>query len=162
MTATTPPAEFPLPVIVDTREQHPFEFAGLTCAIRGRPLVVRTARLALPSGDYSLGGWQHQVAIERKSASDLVGTVGQSRARFQRELVRMAALKVAAVVVEAEWSELMFFPPPYSKLHPKVLLCSIVAWQRQFPTVHWWFLPGRRAAEIVTFRMLEQFYRSQR
>ena len=86
--APLPPLVFPVTVIVDTREQRKFTFEGLrTDAEFGyRPLVVRTARKALCAGDYSLATWERSVAIERKSLTDLYGTLGQNRERFVREL----------------------------------------------------------------------------
>jgi hypothetical protein len=65
----------------------------------------------------------------------------------------------AAVVVEAEWSTILHQPPEESRLSPKIVFRSVITWQQQFPNVHWWFMPGRRPAEIVTFRILERFAR---
>ena len=50
-----------LTVIVDTREQLPLELS--MCTIRG----------TLPTGDYSILGFEEYVVVERKSLPDLIG-----------------------------------------------------------------------------------------
>lgn len=125
----------------------------------GKKYIVQTTVRGLATGDYSLFGFEDQVAIERKSLADLFGTLGQGRKRFERELTRLAAMKFAAVVVEAEWSAVLGDPPRRSKLNPKTVFHSVVAWQQRFPRVHWWFLPGRDAAEAAVVRILDRFWR---
>lgn len=83
-----------IPVVVDTREQLPYGFDP-------RLFVVTSAALA--SGDYSLAGSEGRIAIERKSLSDFIGSITTGRARFFRELERLARLEFAAVVVEADF-----------------------------------------------------------
>ena len=55
-------------VIVDTREQAPFEFAGLSNWIGG------TVRRKLDVGDYSIVGMERVLRMERKSLTDLIST----------------------------------------------------------------------------------------
>lgn len=150
-------------VIIDTREQTPYEFTGLLCdkADGGGPLVVPTLRTGLPSGDYSLAGYEEQVAVERKSLADLFGTLGQGRERFERELHRLAAMQFAAVVVESTLPEVIRAPPPHSDLNPKTVVRSVMAWQQRFPRIHWWFAGPRPLAEAVTFRVLERFLKER-
>jgi hypothetical protein len=204
----------PFTVLVDTREQTPYEFIGLlTDADQGfEPLNVLTTRRTLASGDYSIEGMDSEIAIERKSVADLFGTLGQGRARFVRELERLAKLQFAAVVVEGAWSEILVDPkqlqaaidlverfevliyanreaiegprigeartalddyldlvrknladlygiPTRSQLNPKTIFRSVIAWQQRYPSVHWWFCPGRRFAEVTTYRILERFWK---
>jgi DNA excision repair protein ERCC-4 len=78
--------------IVDTREQRPLNLAPL-----------RTITGTLATGDYSVVGLEHVVAVERKSAGDLLACVGRERERFDREVQRLLAYPVRAVVVEADW-----------------------------------------------------------
>jgi len=146
---------FPRAMLIDRREQAPYSFTGFRQG--EKPLRVLTRIVDLPSGDYSLVGLQDQIAVERKSHDDLVHTIGQGRDRFHRELERLSRLTFAAVVVEAEWSTLLDHPPGNSRLSPKTIFRSVIAWQQMFPTIAWWFVPGRRPAEIVTFRILECF-----
>lgn len=157
------PVPFPAVVLVDSREQLPYEFAGLTADRRdgGGLLAVTVRRAGLPTGDYSLDGYTDRVAVERKSLNDLYHTLGQERERFERELERLAAMTWAAVVVEAEWSVILGNPPAHSKLNPKTVLRSVLAWQQRFPNVHWLPMPDRRFAEAVTLRALERFLKER-
>lgn len=156
---------FPCPIIIDTREQLPYTFTGIVSDARHRyaPMHITTVRMGLNAGDYSLGGFTSQIALERKSAADLYNTLGQGRRRFQRELHRLAAPSfcVAAVVVESELDALLTSPPPRSQMRPRAILASIIAWQQRFPNVHWWFVPGREFAERLVFRVLERFWVDQ-
>lgn len=154
---------FPVPVIADTREQQPYEFAGLKADARqgGGPLVIEVRRGTLASGDYSLAGYEDRVAVERKSLADLYGTLGKGRERFERELARLNAMETARVVVEAEWSVVVGEPPPRSRLNPKTVFRSVIAWMERFPRVHWFLVPGRAFAEAATFRILERFLRER-
>lgn len=56
--ATLTPQE--ITALIDTREQEPLDLSPL-----------RSARRRLTTGDYSLQGLEHVVAIERKSLTDL-------------------------------------------------------------------------------------------
>ena len=151
----------PYTIVIDTREQLGYQFAAPFTGPRKVQLAVQTIVCGLPTGDYSLLGFESQIAIERKSLSDLYSTLGQGRARFTRELERLAAMEFAAVVVEAEWSEILGNPPSRSELNPKTVLCSVVAWQQRYPRIHWWTVPGRSVGEAVTIRLLDRFWRER-
>lgn len=158
--------ESPFVVAIDTREQLAYGFADMrTDAHQGKqPLLVRRATVHLPTGDYSLceeGTIRVTlpVAVERKTLADLFSTLGQERDRFERELARLDALEVAAVVVEASWHDILFNPPERSQLNPKTIHRSVIAWQQRYPRVHWWMCGDRRLAEITTFRILERYWR---
>jgi ERCC4-type nuclease len=150
---------FPHVIVIDTREQKPFLFDSIRAdkADGGGELAVRIERGTLKAGDYSLAGHETSVAIERKSLADLFGTIGGGRKRFEAELARLTSFRVAAVVVEAEWSDVLIRPPKRSKLSPKTVYRSVIAWQQRFQTVHWWFMPNRVVAEVTTFRILERY-----
>ena len=154
-----PPPTFPDTIIVDTREQSPYAFADLhaDASAGGGPLTITVERGTLPTGDYSLASLRGLTVVERKSLADLYGTIGQGRARFERELARMQILPLpAAVVVEAEWTDILYRPPTHSQLSPKTIFRSILAWQQRYSHVHWWVVPGRRLGEITTLRFLER------
>jgi ERCC4-type nuclease len=152
---------FPHAILIDRREKAPYSFTGFFSDAHqeNKPLRVLTRVFDLPSGDYSLANLQDEIAVERKSIQDLFHTLGQQRERFERELIRLSSTTVAAVIVEAEWSTILHHPLEESRLSPKIVFRSVLAWQQQFPTIHWWFMPGRRPAEITTFRILERFAR---
>ena len=81
--------------IIDTREQLPLDLS---------PLIVEAGTLA--TGDYSVRGLEHVIAIERKSLSDLLGCIGGERERFEREIQRLLGYPVRAVVIESTWGKL--------------------------------------------------------
>jgi DNA excision repair protein ERCC-4 len=157
------PLPTPFTVVIDSREQANYTFQGLRADAKQlcRPLVVQTVVRGLRSGDYSLAGHENAIAIERKSLSDLYGTLGKGRDRFERELARLAEMRLAVVMVEASWHEILTSPPDRSRLNPKTVHRSVIAWQQRFPNVHWWTAGDRRLAEITTFRILERWWRDQ-
>ena len=160
--AADPPA-FPCAVVIDTREQAGYAFNRIPADVSqgGGFVAIRTEVRTLRTGDYSLAGYEARVAVERKSLADAYGTFGQGRDRFERELLRLNGMQFAAVIVEAEWSEVLGNPPPHTQLSPKTVYRSVLAWQQRFTRVHWWFMPGRAAAEVTTFRVLERFWKER-
>jgi len=81
--------------VIDNREQRPWGLAPL-----------KTIKGTLTTGDYSVLGLEHEIAIERKSLDDLLGCIGQRRDEFDRCIKRMLAYPVRAVIVEASWFQL--------------------------------------------------------
>lgn len=153
----------PFAVVVDTRENAPYDFHGIRADSRdgGGPVVVRIVRRGLPTGDYSLEGFEDEVAIERKSLDDLYGTLGGGRKRFEREMERLAAMRWACVVIEASWTRILTRPPVQSRLRPKTILRSVDAWSIRFPNVHWRTADTRGLAERMTFRLLERYWKER-
>lgn len=148
-------------IVVDTREQAGYTFAGLKsdAVDGGHVMTVRTERRTLKSGDYSLSGFETRVAVERKSLADLFGTIGQGRDRFERELERLNAFDFAVVMVESTWPEILASPPTHSKLNPRTVSRSVIAWQQRYTKVHWFLAGNRRMAEGFTLRILERFWK---
>ena len=76
-------------IVIDTREQHPLDFSFWK--------DVKVQRRELWPGDYTVLGGAQYLAIERKSVSDLVGTMKTGYAgigattpkRFDRELMAL-------------------------------------------------------------------------
>lgn len=52
-------------------------------------------------------------------------------------------------------------PVDHSRLNPKTVYRTILAWQQRYPHVHWWPAESRRFAERTTFRILERFWIDQ-
>lgn len=103
-------------VLVDTRERTPWKMD---------PMPVMRATLA--TGDYSLQALPDDVAIERKSIPDLVGCITSGRDRFERELERLKAYPLRAVIIEGTWSDLEL-GNYRSKLNPNSAVGSVCAW----------------------------------
>jgi DNA excision repair protein ERCC-4 len=85
------PAPHIMAVLLDTREQTVGPIAADVA------VIVR----ALPAGDLSLDGHETEIAIDRKAIDDFVRCLTVDRARFGRELSKLAEYKRAAIVVEA-------------------------------------------------------------
>ncbi len=102
--------------IVDTREQTPLSLD---------PLPVETG--TLQTGDYSIRGLQHFVAVERKSLSDLMGCVGRDRERFEKELDRLRAYPARMLVIEATWEQIEA-GGWRGKITPNQAIGSLLSW----------------------------------
>jgi len=139
-----------LPVVIDSREQLPFSF-------HGRPVAVAVG--TLEAGDYSVGGFERRIAIERKSLPDLVGVLGRDRERFVRELARMRGYDCAAVVVEEPCAALR--SGRYrGGLNPSAAWQSVIALSSRF-RIPFFFCQGREDAEQVTFDILRHYARDR-
>ncbi len=102
--------------VIDTREQTPLDLDPL----QSQPGTLTT-------GDYSVRGLEDHVAIERKSLGDLLSCVGKDRERFDREVVRLQAYPVRALVIEATWADIEA-GQWRSKVTPQSALGSILGW----------------------------------
>lgn len=153
----------PFTVVIDSREQLPYEFSGMTDAKTSDALVVPVTSKGLPSGDYSLDGYESAIAIERKSLEDLYGSVTHGRERFEREIGRLnEGYKFAAVVIEASHDEILHpekYDPAWSnRTKPASVEGTVVAWSIRYPRVHWWPCGSRGGAEERVFRVLKRFW----
>lgn len=142
----------PLSVIVDTREQHPFRFSGY-------PVEIVTGSLF--TGDYSLPGYEQEIAIERKSLDDLVGCLkNNGRERFERELARGRYMRFFAVVVEAGYADIR--RGTYrSEMRSEAALQSLAAFSVRY-RVGFQFCGNRKEAEYWTYSLLAKFAAEQR
>ena len=106
-------------IVVDSREQKPYTF------------TVPTRTATLPTGDYSIAGGEHLIAIERKTPDDLIGSISRHRERFERELHRGMALQYFALVIE---SSLMGLSNGHymSLMKPKAAIQSLVTFSVRY------------------------------
>jgi ERCC4-type nuclease len=115
--------------IIDSREQS---------ALNLEPLTTVTS--TLPTGDYSIRGLEHVVAIERKSLQDLVACVGSERERFDREVQRLLAYPVRILVVESSWEQIESHEPINPQWRGRVtkeaVLGSLLGWQAKGISIH--------------------------
>lgn len=85
-------------IIVDTREQQPWEFKEHLVAHR-----------KLDTGDYSVEGLEHLLCIERKkSASEFATNIIESR--FKDVIMRMEQLKYSFLLLEFDLEDLLIYP----------------------------------------------------
>ncbi len=135
-------------IIIDSREQAPYDF-------RGYDVEVETATLSV--GDYSLPGFADRVSIERKSIDDLISCLTQGRDRFERELAKGRAYDFFAVVVEASLAD-VYQGKYVSNMAPQSALQSLVAFQVRYRVPFVW--AGNRAGgEYMTHSFLSKYLR---
>lgn len=126
-------------IIVDTREQKPYNF------------TVPTVKKALVSGDYSIVGYEEDITVERKSLPDLVRCCGRDRNRFMDQCKRLLDVKHRLLVVEAGWGEIEL-GQWRSTVKPNVVigtLCAIAGMGLPFITAD-----SRSRAKDLTQRFL--------
>lgn len=137
----------PDPVVaIDTREQKPYRFA-------------RSEVKTLASGDYSVVGLEDRVAVERKSKEDAYSSLGQGRARFERELQRLARFDYAAIVIETSLPDFLR-APAFSRMNSRAAARSLIAWSVKY-RVCVFFAGDRRHGNALTQQLLEKFWRYQ-
>ena len=127
-------------IVVDSHERYPYRFAGQQ---------VRTVTRALPVGDYGLVvGDRLVAAVERKSLSDLVGSLLDSTLRHAT--AELATLPRAAVVVEDRYSGVF----AQERVRPAKIADSLAELQVRHPGVPLVFAETRPLAEEWTYRFL--------
>jgi ERCC4-type nuclease len=85
-------------IIVDTREQQPWDFPHHAIANR-----------KLDTGDYSIEGLENMVCIERKkSASEFANNIVESR--FADVISRLENIKYAFLLMEFDLEDLLIYP----------------------------------------------------
>src|ERR1022692_1092701 len=85
-------------VLVDTREQNPFDlsrFGGWFAGVEKKALTL---------GDYSIAGLEDVCVVERKNLSDLVSSLTTERAIFVSRLKKMSAYPRKLLVITAALS----------------------------------------------------------
>lgn len=132
-------------LIVDTREQTPFVFEG-----------YETMRAPLKSGDYSLEGYGHRIAVERKNHSDAWGCLTAGRQRFERCMERLGQLERAMVVIESPQREFVVPPRQVQRVNAATAMGSYISWMCKYRVPVVW-CENRFWAERVTLRFLLAF-----
>lgn len=85
-------------IIVDTREQQPWSFDNFS-----------KAHKKLDTGDYSIDGLQHILAIERKkSVSEFATNIVESR--FYDVVMRLSQLKYSFLLLEFDLEDMLIYP----------------------------------------------------
>lgn len=133
-----------------------FEITCCTKEQRPPPLPKGCAyrRVTMRTGDYSTPALVTLARIERKSPTDLIGTLTHGRERFEREADRLREFAFRAIVVEASAAKVSRL----GRMHPHALIGSLASLHARWglPTI---FLEspeavGRYIAGV--FRRLEE------
>jgi len=146
----TCPASKPI-IVIDSREQREYTFQETR--VGG---VVKTA---LPAGDYSLQGYETQIAVERKSLPDYISTVIHAHGRFSRELALLKTYPRAWIVVEGALDDIL--QGRYdSRASPQSLLAITASLMTQYhiPVL---FAGDRPSARALVEELLVQWHAHQ-
>jgi hypothetical protein len=88
----------PFTIIIDTREQIPWEFGLHT-----------TSKNKLDAGDYSIEGFEHLFTIERKkSVGEIANNITEDR--FKRSLERISKIKHKFMLMEFDLEDVYNYP----------------------------------------------------
>jgi DNA excision repair protein ERCC-4 len=139
-------------IIVDTREQLPWEFKGFNSIKRG-----------LKTGDYSVRfldvDYDNEIILERKSLDDFVGVTAQGRERFERELVRSMEIPHFFIIIEGSWEQIEKHAY-HSQINPNSVIGSILSWQIKYGCNI--ILAGDRTrAKRLALKIFEAFLRNK-
>ena len=107
-------------LVVDTREQHPFDFSRFEGWFGG---VVKQA---LKLGDYSIAGLEDVCVVERKDLPDLVHSFTVSRTLFVNRLKRMSSYPHRLLVITAALSQVKS-PYAHAGANPNRIFQSLIA-----------------------------------
>jgi ERCC4-type nuclease len=107
-------------VLVDTREQNPFDFSRFSGWFSG------VERKALALGDYSVAGMEDGCVVERKDLDDLVHSFTTERTMFVDRLERMSSYADRLLVITATFSQIKS-PHRHSGASPNRILQSLMA-----------------------------------
>ena len=85
----------------------------------------------LRTGDYSIEGFEDRFTVERKSISDLVGSVTHDRERFERELARVRPYDFKRLLVVGTMDDIRGHRYR-SRATPKSVLASVYAFEIRY------------------------------
>ena len=107
-------------IVTDSREQTPLVFQNLESQVG-----------TLQSGDYSILGFEDRFSVERKSLSDLCGSLTSGRERFERELHRLRGFDFARLLIIGTEEDVR--SGNYrSKVNPKSVWGSLCAFEVRY------------------------------
>ena len=133
-------------IVIDSREQRPYEFDSY-------PTVVK----ALAVGDYSIGGLEDYISIERKQVGDLINCLSHGRKRFERELYKSKCLDYFALIIEGSLSDLI--NGKYrSEMTPKSAIQSLTAFSIRYH-LPVFFAESREYGRMLTESLLLKYAR---
>jgi DNA excision repair protein ERCC-4 len=107
-------------VLIDTREQNPFDFSRFEGWFTG------VEKEALKIGDYSIEGLEDRCVVERKDLPDLIRSLTVERAAFVDRLKLMSSYPHPLLVITAPLSQVKS-PYPHSAANPNRVFQSLIA-----------------------------------
>lgn len=130
-------------IIIDTREQRPFEFPELN--------VINSK---LEFGDYSTNN-KHLVCVERKSLNDFLGTLSSGYERFEREIQRCKAQNgYLVVVVESNLNNILYGKRRFGSCNGDFIVHKMRSLIRTYDSIQFLFCENREQARLRTLKIL--------
>ena len=147
-------------MLKDSRESDPSIYLYNTKAWAEKVIMIRTK---LPVGDFSCMGCEHKIVIERKTLSDLCGSMGNNRNRFERMWERADDLKIKHrfLMIEGFFMAGLWAGNYRSEILPQSLLGTLMSWQIRYK-YHWFFVPNVRAGAEAVYRILLNYQRIEK
>ena len=90
---------------------------------------VTVVRGRLETGDLCVAALPDGAVVERKTVPDLLGCIGKSRDRFERELKRSRYLGRLIVIVEGTLADVL---QQAREIHPNAIIGTLAAWQLRY------------------------------
>jgi len=142
--------KIPIKIVVDTREQNP---------LWKKDVISKK----LDVGDYSIEGFEDQIAIERKSLTDLFGTLGKGHRRFNKEIERSKGLEYFAIVIDGTVTNCLlkdFKGANYSRMKGFVILAILMSLHMKH-NIPFFFTNGRSESKRIIKELFNAFYRKK-
>lgn len=121
----------------------------------------RTEDVTLPTGDYTIKGYENDFIIERKACiSEFASNITQDR--FFKELGRFDSFKWAFLILEFQLSDIMVWPVGSGVPNPKIQSKFILKRLNEFQ-IHWnvkIIFAGAYGKEMASslFKRVSEFY----
>ena len=145
-------------IIIDTREQQAWEFPKHT-----------TANKKLDTGDYSLGGLEDILCIERKkSVSEIASNITEKR--FEDVLERMTAYKYTYMIFEFSLTDVLMYPQgseiprhkwKYIRISPNFILKKLSEYMGKY-NIRIIFGDSSKNAEKIAMALMRRVYEIER
>ena len=145
-------------IIIDTREQQAWEFPRHS-----------TANKKLDTGDYSLGGLEDILCIERKkSVSEIASNITEKR--FEDVLERMTKYKYTYMIFEFSLTDVLMYPQgseiprhkwKYIRISPNFILKKLSEYMVNY-TIKIIFGDSPKNAEKIAMALMRRVYEIER
>lgn len=138
-------------IVVDTREKNPIPFKEMI-------------NKKLDVGDYSIEGYEKLISIERKSPTDLFGTLGKGHKRFKKELSKSQDLEYFAIIIEGCYSHILnkqFGGSHHSTMKGYVITSILFTLHIKY-NINIFFANNRREARNIIKEIFKAYLKTKR
>ena len=136
-------------IIIDSREQLPIKFSK----------NIKTITAGLKFGDYCIEN-KTDIVLERKSLSDMIGTLSKNIDRFRAELTKAKEANSSLfILVECDYEDALNFDKKdwirrFTKVKPYFIWHQIRDLIQQFPHIQFLFCGGRPETARIALKLL--------